>query len=202
MNEKTMNRVDDLMTPTQDEHEIYNLLMSLALDEMLSPNEEADLHQHLAQCPACAGTWAAWFGLHERFVAEPAALPAVGFGERFELRRLQQVRRRRLWMGSVVAFMAMALWGTLLLVGLVAANYFLNNPTGTLPQVIYQFSYTWSGLVAAAQVLWRGLTVAMTTSNLPLYMGGYTILALAIVTMWTNYLRRTFQPIAAAGSGR
>lgn len=201
MNEKTIH-MNQAQTPPayqadqnhQPDHETYVLLMSLALDGMLAPDEEADLHRHLGQCSHCAGTWAAWSSLHVRFAAQPAVAPTPGFGERFELRRIQQVRRRRLWMGGVVALLSAALWGTILVVGVLVSGYFLNNPTGTLPQIIYEVTYTWAGLSAAVQAMWRGITVAMSTSNLPFYILGYTVLTGAVMVMWTNYLRRTVHP--------
>jgi len=187
---------------TGPDHDEVVLLMSLALDGLVSGQEEAELHAHVADCPACASTWSLLQTVHERFVAAPVAVPVAGFTARFELRRLQQSRRRRLWMGSLVAILSLALWGSILVGGVMLGSYLLNNPSGALPQVVYDLTYYWASFSVGLQGLWRGLTVAMTTSNLPWYLMGYSVLTLAALTAWTGFLRRSLRLLPVASISR
>ena len=199
---KAMQSQNQTPAFTGEEHDEAVLFMSLALDGLVSAEEEADLRSHVAQCASCAATWSAMQGIHERFVVAPVAVPVAGFVARFELRRLQQVRRRRLWMGSLVAILSLTLWAGILGGGLMLGSYLLNNPTGTLPQTVYDLTYYWAGLSAGLQGLWRGIVVAMTTSNLPLYLLGYSLLTVAALTAWTSFLRRSLRLVPAVSVNR
>ncbi len=152
--------------------------------------------------PACAATWSAMQGIHQRFVAAPPAAPVAGFVARFELRRLQQARRRRLWMGGLVAILSLTLWGAILVGGVMLGGYLLNNPSGVLPQTVYDLTYYWAGLSAGVEGLWRGIVMAMTTSNLPFYLLGYAAVTLAAFTAWTGFLRKSLRLVPVVGASR
>ncbi|MBP7962192.1 MAG: zf-HC2 domain-containing protein [Caldilineaceae bacterium] len=199
---KAMKSQNQAPAFTGEEHDEAVLLMSLALDGLASAEEEADLRGHVGRCARCAATWSAMQGIHQRFVAAPVAVPVAGFVARFELRRLQQARRQRLWMGGLVALLSLTLWGGILVGGVMLGGYLLNNPTGTLPQTVYDFTYYWAGLSAGVQGLWRGIVVAMSTSNLPVYLLGYTLLTLAALTAWAGFLRRSLRLVPVVGGSR
>jgi len=199
---KAMNSQHQTPAFTGEAHDEAVLLMSLALDGLVSAEEEAEMRSHVAHCASCAATWSAMQGIHQRVVAAPVAVPVAGFVARFELRRLQQARRRRLWMGGLVALLSLTLWGAILVGGVMLGSYLLNNPTGALPQTLYDFTYYWAGLSAGVQGMWRGVVVAMGTSNLPFYLLGYSLLTLAALTAWTGFLRRSLRLVPVVGGSR
>ncbi len=199
---KAMNSQNRAPAFTGEEHSETRLLMSLALDGLVDAQEEAEMRDHMARCPSCAATWSAMQGVHQRFVAAPAVDPVAGFVARFELRRLQQSRRRGLWMGGLVAILSLTLWGAILVGGVMLGGYLLNNPSGALPQIAYDLTYYWAGLSAGVDGLWRGIVMAMTTSNLPFYLLGYGAVTLAALIAWTGFLRRTLRFVPVVGGSR
>jgi ferric-dicitrate binding protein FerR (iron transport regulator) len=56
------------------------LLMNATLDDELSPEERAEMQQHLKECPACQAHWAQLQGLHDQLteaLVPPSAEPAI-----------------------------------------------------------------------------------------------------------------------------
>jgi hypothetical protein len=73
--------------------------------EPLNQEQEADLRQHLQQCPACANLSCAWQEVELELKQTAQAAPARGFGERWQARlaekRAQQQRRVAWWVIGV-----------------------------------------------------------------------------------------------------
>ncbi len=65
-------------------------LMSLRLDGVLTPDQEAQLARHLERCPRCQSTWAAMQDIESRLRAAPWVEPRPGLTERV----LARVRAR------------------------------------------------------------------------------------------------------------
>ncbi len=95
--------------------------MSLALDGMLSPDEERELQAHLARCPSCRAEWEALQAVSSFLSQVPLASPGVDLALHVEERLRLQVKRRR-W---VLGLMAMGLWLGLALSGLVGGSTLL-----------------------------------------------------------------------------
>ena len=95
-------------------HEEYTLAMSLALDGMLTSDEERDLRAHLAACASCRATWALWQEIDQRLTvsaSQPAAAPTAGFSARVEERLLARQFRRRSALGGLLFLIAsLATW--------------------------------------------------------------------------------------------
>lgn len=102
------------LTPNDSPHFEVSALMSLALDGMLSNDEEQQLHQHLLACPSCQTTWQRWQHIGHVLTVEPFAGPPQGFALRTDqmLQRAEQ-RRERLLAGLVLV------GGTILVTALI-----------------------------------------------------------------------------------
>jgi anti-sigma factor RsiW len=126
-------------------HQNYFDWMQLALDEILPAERRAELHAHLAECPACTERWEALNRVHTLFAAEPLVVPRSGFTGRFKARVRQQRSQPR------------TVWGFITL-GVSAAG------TSVFAMVVLAFSF-WPlaqlvGQPAAANAVFNNVTVA------------------------------------------
>lgn len=121
----------------QCEHnEQFSLLMSLALDGMLSAGEQRNLHQHLAGCPVCRAEWEAMQQASLLFAQSDMVGPPLGFAVRVE-RRLerQSQKQKRTFGGLAVLTSSLSLAGitvaAVLLIALAALAWSSLGPQGT-----------------------------------------------------------------------
>lgn len=109
----------DTMTPHtthEPSHHDYSELMSLALDSMLSVEEERRLDQHLAACPACQAAWTKWQRIAHVLTVEPYAGPTQGFALSVDSALQRDERRQeRIWAGLVLAGGTLAVLALILL---------------------------------------------------------------------------------------
>jgi anti-sigma factor RsiW len=98
----------------------YSEIMSLALDGMLSADEERLLDQHLRACPACQASWGKWQRIAHVLTVEPFAGPPQGFALRLDqaLQRDEQRQERILaglvLTGGTLTVLALVVLGTAL----------------------------------------------------------------------------------------
>ena len=106
----------------QTTHDDYSELMSLALDDLLSAEQQRRLDQHLVDCAACQMSWARWQRIAHLLTVEPFAGPPQGFALRLDqsLQRDEQ-RQERILAGLVLA------GGTLTVMALIALGTLLTT---------------------------------------------------------------------------
>jgi anti-sigma factor RsiW len=101
-------------------HPDYSEMMSLALDGMLSADEERRLDRHLVACPTCQASWGKWQRIAHALTIEPFAGPPQGFALRLDqaLQRDEQQQERILaglvLAGGTLAVLALVVLGTAL----------------------------------------------------------------------------------------
>ena len=110
---------DDLPAAEQ-----FDALMSLALDDTLRPDEEAEFERLLAEDPDLGDVWEEWQGFDFAFRTAPSVEPPADFVASFEDRLLKRERRRRLWLGAGVGAIAVVLWSSLAM-GLAGAGAYV-----------------------------------------------------------------------------
>ncbi|MCX7671171.1 MAG: anti-sigma factor [Anaerolineae bacterium] len=97
-------------------HTQFTQLMSLALDHEADADQMAILQAHLAECAACAATWAHWQAMEADLRAATTLFaPAPGLTGRVMARLAVRQRRQRyrwlragvvlVWLGTVAVFM-------------------------------------------------------------------------------------------------
>ncbi len=140
-------------TPTA-QHD-YSPLMSLALDGMLSAEEQQRLDQHLTACPTCQQTWGKWQRIAHVLTVEPFAGPSLGFTLRLDsaMQRREQRRERRLAAGILVGG-TLAVLTLLLLSVTLTATLLMTNAPGLWARVVETVGF--GGQFIA--LVWQNLT--------------------------------------------
>lgn len=100
--------------------EQMSMLMSLALDGMLEPDDKHQLDRHLEACPSCRLEWKAMQQVSVLLEGEPMVGPPLGFAVRVE-RRLEEKTKKRRWAFSGLAVLTSSLPLAGLTVGVVTA---------------------------------------------------------------------------------
>lgn len=178
-------------TPTQEEE--FMLLMSLSLDNLLDAGEAARFDQYLTDFPTLAVHWQSWQRLHRGFVAMPPVEPPAGFVERFEIRLLQQERRRRLWFGLVIGGVTLLLWIGVI-VGLFSMGaYLFVNQGSWLSALIQNLTYAWITLGQWLKTGSETLGAMAATPQAKAVGVGYLLMAVALLGGWLTFLRRSLQ---------
>jgi len=157
--------------------------MSLALDGMLSANEERELQVHLARCPSCRAEWEALQAVSSFLAQVPLASPGVDLALRVEERlRLQEERKR--W---VLGLLVTGLWLGLALSGLVGGSALLGWLLLQQPILASVGVQVLVQLLLACQTALRGLwlvAVSLPVSWLSVGANGCLITSLMIVCLW------------------
>ncbi|MEZ4734731.1 MAG: hypothetical protein R3E79_47170 [Caldilineaceae bacterium] len=179
--------------PTPEQEEEFMLLMSLSLDDLTDEAEAARFEDYLAMYPVFAIQWQNWQRLHHQFVAIPHAEPPADFVERFEVRLLQQERRKRLWLGMAIGSVTLLLWVGVM-VGLFSMGAYLFVNQGTwLSDLVQNVTYVWVSLGQWVQTTWATFaTFAGTTQGKAIGIG-YLLMATMLLGGWLTLLRRSLQ---------
>lgn len=172
-------------------HENYTLAMSLALDGMLTSEEEEELHAHLAACASCRATWALWQEIDQRLAASaslPAATPAAGFSTRVEERLLaRQFRRRSALGGLLFLITSLATWMLAAAIGIGVIGWWLAHR----PQVLAELVSLAAALLAAAAALVEGLRLfwsSLFAPSMQPVMASCLVLVLILGAAWIGLL--------------
>lgn len=161
-------------------------LMSLALDQSLTPGEARCLEEHLRQCSTCREEWEAMQRV-SRLLAEA---PLMGPPPRFAARVMQRLARRR-------ARRQRFLTGIALLVACLGLGAFaLPEIIGLLAllwQVVSQPSLLGYGVKLMAQLLdlaqslggacWLVIAALLSCLNQPALLG-YSLLVVVLTALW------------------
>lgn len=179
--------------PTPEQEEEFMLLMSLSLDQLADEEEGARFEEYLTHYPACAAQWQGWQRLHQQFVALPHAEPPADFVERFEVRLIQQERRRRLWLGLVIGSVTLLLW-TGVMVGLFSMGaYLFVNQGSWVSALLQNLTYSWANLMQWIKTAWETLGSFAGTPQAKAIGAGYLFMAVALLGGWVSLLRRSLQ---------
>lgn len=177
--------------PTPEQEEEFMLLMSLALDDLADAGETAKFEAYLAAYPTLAVQWRSWQRLHNHFVALPAVAPPAGFVDRFEVRLLQQERRRRLWFGMAIGAITLLLWIGVM-VGLVSMGaYLMVNQGSWVSAFVQNLTYAWITLGQWVESGWLAFGAFAATPQAKAIGVGYLLMAAAMLGGWVSLLRRS-----------
>lgn len=175
-------------------HENHTLAMSLALDGMLTPEEEEELRAHLVACASCRATWALWQEIDQRLAAsasQPAAAPTAGFSARVEERLLARQFRRRSSLGGLLLLIAsLATWMLVAAVGIGVIGWWLAHR----PQVLAELVSLAAALLAAAAALLEGVQLfwsSLFAPSMQPVMAGCLVLVLILGAAWIGLVMGT-----------
>ena len=175
-------------------HEEYTLAMSLALDGMLTSDEERDLRAHLAVCASCRATWALWQEIDQRLTvsaSQPAAAPTAGFSARVEERLLaRQLRRRGLVGGLLFLVASLAAWTLIAIVGVGIVGWWLAHR----PQVLAELVSLAAAFLTSVAALFQGLRLfwnSLFTPPMQPVMAGCLVLVLILGAAWGGLVMGT-----------
>lgn len=179
--------------PTPEQEEEFMLLMSLSLDGLVDAEEGARFEEYVTTYPTLAAQWQNWQRLHHQFVALPHAEPPVDFVERFEVRLIQQERRRRLWLGMAIGSVALLLW-----IGVMAGlfsmgAYLFINQGSWISALIQNLTYTWANLMQWVKTGWETFGSFAGTPQAKAIGAAYLFMAVALLGGWLTLLRRSLQ---------
>lgn len=180
----------DKMNPTGAGNEEWLMLMSLALDGALNPEEQAQFAAELARNPFLAAEWAQWQAMDRHLDTLPAVSPPHGFAGRFDVRLDAHVARVKLWTTVVIASAAAAI-----LIGVIAlcAVYGGAILAGYGSYLSALWVNSTSSLITANSWYNTASTTAEVLVNTPqarAIMIGYLAAALAAGAGWLFWLRR------------
>jgi len=172
------------------DHAEMTLMMSLALDGMLSPEDQRTFEAHLRTCPDCQARWTRWRQVDALLAAGPVLSPSPGFSARVLERVNRRGRRqRRLLGGALLLGGSLSVWGMVLLALVAAALLW----TVSDPSVAIHGAQVLAHLLAAAGLLVKavrlGLGSMVSPSVLP-WLVGYACVVLAMTAAWVRLVRR------------
>lgn len=179
--------------PTPEQEEEFMLLMSLSLDNLADTGEMAQFEDYLTRYPTFAAQWQGWQRLHQQFVAIPHAEPPVGFVDRFEVRLIQQERRRRLWLGVLIGSLTFLLWAGVVVGVFSMGAYLFTNQGSWLSALVQNLTYSWVNLMHWASTGWETFMIFASTPQAQAIGVGYLLMSVALLGGWLTILRRSLQ---------
>ena len=177
--------------PTPEQEEEFMLLMSLSLDNLADEGEAAQFEGYLTRYPTCAAQWQGWQRLHQQFVAIPHAEPPVGFVDRFEVRLVQQERRRRLWLGFLIGSITLLLWVGVAVGVFTMGAYLFANQGSWLSALVQNLTYSWVNLMQWAKTGWETFVIFANTPQARAIGVGYLLMTAIMLGGWLTLLRRS-----------
>lgn len=175
----------------------FFVLMSLALDGMLSEDEECRFHRAMEQDPSLANEWQCWQDLGSRFDEEPSLMPPVDFVDKVAAGLVLQQRRSKLRLGIFVGAITTAAW-FLLLFALVGAGAYVAMYQGPwLGDQIANLTILTSNIATWISIASDNLTRIFNVNVGPYQMWGmvcaYIAAATFVLGFWTKILRRSIE---------
>lgn len=173
----------------------FFLLMSLALDDLLSDEEETEFVRLLEQSPHLANEWQVWRELDAQFVAAPAVNPPADFAQKVAASLNQAQSQQQLRLGVMIGGITVFFW-LLLMVALlstgaylaVTQNEWLGGQIHSLAAFASTVSIWWSALW---QTLSQGFELSLTYPQLWGAAIIYMVATGSILLVWTRLLRRS-----------
>lgn len=196
-----MSKLMEKLTMTND---AYTEKISLWLDGQLSPNEVADLKDHMTTCPTCRQTYQAMQKVDRllKTAGKHMAAPGPGFPQRVEARlaRYQPHRPWQIWLavaalllGTLFIFVA---WGVLGGITLVGAGLALLD-VDVLYQGVAGFIQSVDNLRVFLNLGGLFLKASLITMQQPLFWG-CVLLALILIGGWVRAIQKLAQRAVAS----
>lgn len=171
--------------------EQFYALMSLALDDRLSPGEEVEFDRMLAEERGLDEIWYDWRAFDRAFHTAPRVEPPVDFVDSFEARLARQERRRHLWFGAGVSAIVLLLWSGLV-VGIAGAGaYVMFNQSGWLTRAVRVVAHATASVESFVYALADAATTALSTPQVQGMAVAYIVFAAFALWFWARFLRRS-----------
>jgi len=126
----------------------------LLAGELLTPEQNQSLQEHLHSCPECSQLQAAWTEVHFQFHTREQLAPAPGFTSRLQQRLLiQHARRQR--RNSWVLFFGASLMA-LIILSVVAwqVTQIFNSPASLISGLVYLWTLSFAISEQLTNFLW------------------------------------------------
>jgi anti-sigma factor RsiW len=199
-NENSTQRMSMSSQPPAEIEEEFCLLMSMALDELLDSDEQADFDSYLATYPTLAEEWQDWQALDIQLSSTPSVAPPTEFMLNFEVRLLQHERRRRLWWGMAFGSMAVVLW-VAVLVGVASLGAFvLFGQPAWLTQAVHSLAYVSASFGTWVTAVGTAFGSVMSTQQAASLAMVYMLMSIAMVASWIYFLRHSTRSVDVAAS--
>lgn len=183
---------------------VSTLAMSMALDGMLVPAEEAMFQGHLQACGECRARWDSWQRISRALLSEPFVGPPLGFAQRVDARIERQQQQRHQLLGGLVVLGGTVSIGMLLLLGLLLTTVItlIASPIARLQAVEFLlFAGQLVALFVASLAEARDTVLDLVPLSGLWLLGGACLMALATLMAWLMNVgdRRAMGPPAPAG---
>ncbi len=178
-------------SPSAKVEEKFSLLMSMALDDLLDSDEQAEFDSYLATYPALANEWQDWQMLDIELKAAPVVQPPADFMFNFEMRLLHHERQRRLWWGMAFGGIAVVLW-VAVLVGVASLGAFLLfGQPAWLTQAVHSLAYVSANVGAWVTAVGSAFGSVVGTQQAAGLAMIYILVSTAMVASWIYFLRHS-----------
>ncbi|HEY84152.1 MAG TPA: hypothetical protein G4N96_03430 [Chloroflexi bacterium] len=170
----------------------YTEKIALYMEDMLAGKERIELEAHLAVCPVCQAEHAALKQIDQLLVNTPMAAPGPDFVAQVEMRLERRVNRRKTMAG-------MAIIGVVLLLG--ASFLAWSAASSGMTTLAWLSNANWlsasidglTALLVAGGVFFKMTTLVVSAMlqvvRHPAFWG-YIALAVGVISLWTQLLRR------------
>jgi len=173
------------------DNERFDYLMSLALDDMLEPEEAAAFDKMLEDDMGYDDVWGEWKAFDAEFHSTPSVEPPVNFVASFEERLVRYQRRRRLWLGAGLGLIAVLLWGGLV-TGLAGAGaYIMFSQSDWLTAMVRYVVYCTASVQGYLSIMLSTISTAMSTAQMQAMILGYIMFGIIALWAWSKLLRRS-----------
>jgi anti-sigma factor RsiW len=181
-------------------HQDTTVMMSLALDEMLSPEESAELNEHLDSCPSCRATWACWQSVGSLLSAQPLAGPSPNFSERVMVAVDQSVDRQSRAKKAALLGGSLSIWVALIVaLGIAAALWVLSDPL-----IIALSAERATRILSTCALLFKGLRLGLAgvarTDVLSLVVNSAAV-GMGLAVLAALFLQQMRRDAAVSGTG-
>ena len=166
-------------------------LMSLSLDEALTPDKARQLQMHLERCQSCQAKWISMERISQLFADAPLVPPPTGFAVKVS-QRLAQREARRGVLGGVILLMGTISLTVLALPATIGAFMALEQLFSYSPllshglQLILKLISIGRPLVKAG---WLVLTSLFSSFGQPILVS-YSLAVFALTALWVRLVSR------------
>lgn len=186
--------VSDRLLMEQSDSEVH-VLMSLALDGLLSSDEEIRFHRYLEQDPILANDWLVWQDFNAQFDSEPSMMPPEGFVQSVTGKLVMQERRSKLRLGIFVGAITTVTWLLLVLALVGAGAYMAMYQAPWIGQQIANLTILTSNVATWFSIASDNFTRIFEGAVNPYQVWGivlaYVAAAGLVLNFWTRFLRRS-----------
>jgi anti-sigma factor RsiW len=163
-------------------------LMSLSLDEALTPDEARQLQTHLEHCQSCQAKWVSMERISQLFADAPLVPPPTGFAAKVSQRLAQREARRRWVLGGMILCMGIISLVVLVFPAIIGAFTALEQILSCSPllgyglQMVLKLVFIGRSLVKAG---WLAITALLSPSGQPI-LASYSLAVFALTALWVR----------------